>query len=412
MATSKAKLQAITNRVRKVWGDEAIEESSGNEDWLYRIKSPHSKTRIQLHGSPSDVNWEAVVWRQLNRAGFAVDEKNYLEKQEADRIERIALDREKAAKKLVTTPTLVSGDLLTRAGGELVAQPGEFSWVLGKHEFPQFRRSLVGPDLAQVILANHNDHNRPIREGRVEYWADVMKNGRWRYTHQGIAFDVEGNLQDGQHRLAACVKADFIMDIGVSVGMPVENFKVVDIGGLRTGADVAHIAGYTQHTNTVSQAARWLWLYRTYGGDLRLGVRAKMSNEALVGAISKYGQPLLDAVEQVHIYKKSRICPPINNGVFAAGLVLMHESDRTEGQHYVDRFLDGFVSGTGLIPQDPRDALRRFCSNMRGNARVRVTSDVQFGVLIKAWNDYVYGNTRQFLQLRTDEAFPTMKAVA
>jgi len=41
-------------------------------------------------------------------------------------------------------------------------------------------------------------------EGRMERgFAEAMRRGEWMVTHQGIAFDTQGVLVDGQHRLAA-----------------------------------------------------------------------------------------------------------------------------------------------------------------------------------------------------------------
>ena len=53
-----------------------------------------------------------------------------------------------------------------------------------------------------------NTHNRPVTQAHVERLAAEMSAGRWRLTHQGIAFSTRGVLLDGQHRLArtSCVK--------------------------------------------------------------------------------------------------------------------------------------------------------------------------------------------------------------
>lgn len=65
----------------------------------------------------------------------------------------------------------------------------------------------VTPELAARWLEKNHPSNRPIAWGRVEAFANDMRAGAWKLTHQGICFDGEGYLIDGQHRLKAVVAA-------------------------------------------------------------------------------------------------------------------------------------------------------------------------------------------------------------
>lgn len=60
----------------------------------------------------------------------------------------------------------------------------------------------VTPSLAREWLKK-NTKNRPIRPSHVETLRQALVRGEQVTTHQGIAFDTEGELIDGQHRLAA-----------------------------------------------------------------------------------------------------------------------------------------------------------------------------------------------------------------
>jgi hypothetical protein len=70
----------------------------------------------------------------------------------------------------------------------------------------------VTPEMAAEWLKN-NSLNRPLRRMVVEAYKREMLAGRWKLTHQGIAFDPQMNILDGQHRLTA------IKECGVSVWM-------------------------------------------------------------------------------------------------------------------------------------------------------------------------------------------------
>ena len=97
-------------------------------------------------------------------------------------------------------------------------------------------RELITPEIAKKYLAS-NITNRRLRKDRVNAIARDIKNGNWKETHQGIAFDTNGDLIDGQHRLAAIVEADVGVYIDVARGLPYEIGSVIDTGSARTCRD-------------------------------------------------------------------------------------------------------------------------------------------------------------------------------
>lgn len=60
-------------------------------------------------------------------------------------------------------------------------------------------------------------------------------------THQGIAFDKNGILRDGQHRLTAIVDEGRDAKMVVTFGIAPEAFSVMDTGSRRTASDVLEI---------------------------------------------------------------------------------------------------------------------------------------------------------------------------
>ena len=100
---------------------------------------------------------------------------------------------------------------------------------------------LVTPETAAEML-KHNTGNRILRPAAIATMAAQMRAGQWTTTHQGIAFDADGNLLDGQHRLHAIVKAGAPILLAVSRGVPSAAFKVMDgasgSAGLRNLRDV------------------------------------------------------------------------------------------------------------------------------------------------------------------------------
>lgn len=101
----------------------------------------------------------------------------------------------------------------------------------------------VTPGMAEAWL-KRNFNNRPVSQDTVRAYAREMQRGRWMPVHQGIAFDIEDNLVDGQHRLLAILMSRRTVRLMVTFGLPskVEGTRmvgmdVVDRGKTRSVAD-------------------------------------------------------------------------------------------------------------------------------------------------------------------------------
>lgn len=104
----------------------------------------------------------------------------------------------------------------------------------------------VTPKMAKEWLTHNAENNREINLGRVKMYAEDMRNGKWKLTHQGIAFNADGQLIDGQHRLRAVIKS------GVSVRMLVMYYRYrvpqgvlleMDLGAKRTINNIFRMSG-------------------------------------------------------------------------------------------------------------------------------------------------------------------------
>lgn len=101
----------------------------------------------------------------------------------------------------------------------------------------------ITPEIAAEMLAT-NENNRDLRKSVVDSLAFVMKQGRFELSPQGIAFDKDGKLIDGQHRLSAIVESHvpYVM-MRVTLGCDREVYAVLDIGKNRNIADVSKQMG-------------------------------------------------------------------------------------------------------------------------------------------------------------------------
>lgn len=197
-----------------------------------------------------------------------------------------------------------------------------------------FKLETVTPNMARQWLDRRDPLNRMISPQTVRAIADEMLAGRWRVTHQTIAFDKEGKLFDGQHRLSAIVLAD------VPVRMYVARYKsdnpdeaklACDTGRMRSIGNVLDITG------TINRGK----------GAIVSAVVAAMKNGG------GRGTKKLTAATVTEFYARHRasidwaigVLPrPEFNSISMAALALAHPID----PNGVEEFASLIVSKTGL----------------------------------------------------------------
>ena len=127
---------------------------------------------------------------------------------------------------------------------------------------PSFNVEEITPEYAQEILDQKNNNNRTIKQTNLNRLVKAIDNDEWQVTNQGIAFDSEGNLLDGQHRLLAIVKTGQALKIMVARNMHPEIFNVVDTGTARMASDVLHISGCGNSSKTIAAAIKNYIFYK------------------------------------------------------------------------------------------------------------------------------------------------------
>lgn len=95
----------------------------------------------------------------------------------------------------------------------------------------------VTPAMAADMLAT-SIGNRRLRMWHVDALAACMLRGEWKVTHQGLAFDRNGALRDGHHRLRACQQSGLTLPFRVTLGLPPDVTDVMDTGVLRNLSDL------------------------------------------------------------------------------------------------------------------------------------------------------------------------------
>jgi len=146
---------------------------------------------------------------------------------------------------------------------------------------------IVTPELAQQWLSNKKE-NRKLRPSFIQFLASEIKRGDFQLTHQGIAFDENKKLIDGQHRLEAILLANQPVEMMVTYNMPSYRFPILDMGIIRTASDILGIP------------ASYIQVYRCLREVSQKHVQGKFS----MGDLRKMDEYLHDTINLMEAYCK------------------------------------------------------------------------------------------------------------
>ena len=97
---------------------------------------------------------------------------------------------------------------------------------------PTFEVVTMTPQWASQLLGQSAQKNRKFKRRHLERLTSTIQSGNWYITAQGIALDSDDNILDGQHRLAAVVKAEKPIQIMLGRNLDPKIFNVVDTDGI------------------------------------------------------------------------------------------------------------------------------------------------------------------------------------
>lgn len=192
----------------------------------------------------------------------------------------------------------------------------------------------VTPEIAARWLEEKNSRNRNISPKKVEAYADDILSGRWQKTHQNaIAFYKDGNLADGQHRLAAIAKAQTPVELMVWWGLDDKAAYGIDAHKMRATHDQIKIAGGNG------------WITK----DVIAAARMMMAGKGVTGAISPqqivaFCGPHKEALEfaHQHLPKNRSISAPLR----AAVAVAFYHEDHLK----LESWCEVMATGVGAVP--------------------------------------------------------------
>jgi hypothetical protein len=281
----------------------------------------------------------------------------------------------------------------------------------------------------QEQLENHNKSNRPMTMSIVKRWRDRMLEGRWVPSPDCIAYDLEGNLLTGQHRLYAVVLAeqmrqldpDYVknvygIDKPISIpfvigrGFMGKHADVIDIGKNRTSSDVLarrHLFGVDVSDaeskklhKELAVAARLLWT-RINGKTVK-GSGVFLHHELKAFVDDNTG--LVEAVKTIRELDNGDahdrlICNFLSIGYASGLLQLMISANEDKAMEFWTLFAAGALENSHPIAR-----FKSYLLDSRTEGTV--DRDHVVNAAIKAWNFFIAGTesvTKPAIKPKKDE---------
>lgn len=258
----------------------------------------------------------------------------------------------------------------------------------------------ITPELASEYLKATREGNRHVRALRAARYASEMAAGRWLLTHQGVAFDWNGRLFDGQHRLLAIIESGTAVELLVVRGVNPEAFKFVDIGAPRTGADVFEMRGET-YTSVLAGITRLQ--YKFDRGELMS--RSYVANADLLDTLEQH--PGLRASTHMADHVRGPMVGTVRPTIIA---FLHYRLSQVTDPDDVEAFFDGLLYGVDLDSDDARLRGRESLLAAKGRHREYMQYE-ELALLIKIWNAWRTGSKVGKLMFRPvqNEEFPQIE---
>jgi hypothetical protein len=259
---------------------------------------------------------------------------------------------------------------------------------------PTVRIEQVTPAMADKWLGTQT-RNRTLREDRVRFWVEVIRRGEWKLTNDCIAFDTDGALTNGQHRLYAIHVSGETLPLGVMRNLEPEAQDIMDSGLQRKTRDALALRDEKNSTNL---AAGLAWEHR-----LRF-INARQHELGEPVAHYGFGSNRPSTPTLLHIFDEDTELwrEMVKVGAGLNRLVGIRVSLATAGMRRfwnidandAEAFHEKLASGSNLDQDDPILQLRNLLAGgaRPSRHRERMPDYREMALLIKAWNLWREGN--------------------
>jgi len=261
----------------------------------------------------------------------------------------------------------------------------------------------ITPEYAKELL-KMNVGNRRLKTIKNSYVGQML-NGEWKENGEPIIIDVNGFIKDGQHRLHACIEANYSWDCPIISGVSPDVMDTIDTGANRSLKDVLQLNGYTD-TSDLAGITRAICTYNlgknafVQPSGVSIGSYKKyFSNNKGLTYVNENKDDLIKVIRiTCRIYKAQKAKVMSRKDL---GLILYAISDYDIKQIHID-FLK-HISGVIVNENSCTSWLYKKLLTAKLN-KTNINSNWKFQAVIKAWNIFSDGDyPLNYLRVNKDE---------
>jgi hypothetical protein len=242
---------------------------------------------------------------------------------------------------------------------------------------------ILTPEMAKHILEN-NPNNRIIRSSKVREYASDILAGRWQVNGEPIIIANTGDVNDGQHRLAAIIAADEPIRTNITFGPERDSRLTVDMGVARTVGDFLGMEGATNR-NISAAAAKMIILYQqgSYGDGSGNTIRLTSSEIR-----DEYWNRQKEFDNAAHYIMNDSFTKLYGGSPLSAAYVLINRANKKEAEYFFNKLKTGDLleSGNAIL------MMRLKMTEMR-QARLRPFEKLE--LFLRYWNAWRSGTKIQ-----------------
>lgn len=242
----------------------------------------------------------------------------------------------------------------------------------------------VTPAIAKKWLATMVT-NRTLSEGRAVQYADLMSAGQWRVTNEGIGFDENGRLVDGQHRLRAVQISGIptrMLVVGNMAWGDGELMGCINEGKARNPGDFFGMRGVTGPAHKAAVARAFVVIQSMTLGRI---------NRLRMWEVYKIFQREIDWGAEIYAI------PLMRQQAVGGALAFAHAT----APRKVEAFAEMVISGEGLSRTDPAYHLREMLIRRSGSGMFE-----KFGKTLNACRTFIEGQPMGVLRSPSDYGRP------
>jgi hypothetical protein len=282
-------------------------------------------------------------------------------------------------------------------------------WIDDDPRTPDSMVAGISPDAGERLLAR-NTKNRPIGKTKLSIYAQNMIDGVFPLTSSAIAFDWDGALNNGQHRLMAVVESGMTVKFLVAKGLDPISFLYEDIHIRRSLADMLAILkepNYKVLASALAFVSRYFNSVKAVEGELKLrntpslDSKHRMHTTLIVNTVAPQIHEALDLLgEHPEIRESAAIYASKGNSLVSPGMqAALHYLGSRIDRARTERFLEVIQTGASQEVDAPEIHLVRLLHAASVSRRTVMQVEKKFMYCIKALREALAGRPMKQLRL-------------